>query len=115
MKNELDIFFGGGDVDSQRILYTPSSFARDNLMHLQEIGKLQALKKHISRRDGLNSFLFFFVESGEGYLYYDGIQHFLSAGDCVFINCSASYAHETGENLWKLKWIHFYGPQLNTI
>ncbi len=115
MKNKVDIFFNSKDVDSQRILYTPSSFARENLAHLQEIGQLEALKKHVSRRDGLNSFLFFIVESGEGSLYYNRKRYSLSAGDCVFINCASSYAHETGDNLWKLKWIHFYGPQIHAI
>lgn len=112
MKNEINNFFSSGDVDSQRILYTPSSFARENLVHLQEIGELQALKKHVSRREGLNSFLFFIVESGSGSLFYGRKHYSLSVGDCVFINCSSCYAHQTGDNLWKLKWIHFYGPQI---
>ena len=115
MKKPIDNFFGNSDVESNRILYTPSSFARENLVHLQEIGELQALKKHISRREGLNSFLFFIVESGAGSLYYNQKCYSLSAGDCVFINCSSSYAHETGDDLWKLKWIHFYGPQIYAI
>lgn len=115
MKKPIDNFFGNSDVESNRILYTPSSFARENLVHLQEIGELQALKKHISRREGLNSFLFFIVESGAGTLSYDRKHYSLSAGDCVFINCSSSYAHETGDDLWKLKWIHFYGPQIYAI
>ena len=114
-ENTTDIFFYNHDVDSQRILYTPSSFARENLIHLQEIGELQALKKHTSHRDGLSSFLFFIVESGSGSLYYDRKHYSLSAGDCVFINCVSSYAHKTGDDLWKLKWIHFYGPQIPAI
>jgi len=114
-KNKLDVYFGNRDVDSQRILYTPSFFARENLVHIQEIGELQALKKHVSRRDGLNSILFFVVESGSGSLYYNHNRYEVSAGDCVFINCAYSYAHETGDELWKLKWIHFYGPQMPAI
>lgn len=115
MKDTTDIFFSNQDVNSRRILYTPSSFARENLVHLQEIGELQALKKNINRRDGLNSFLFFIVESGSGSLFYNQKQYSLSAGDCVFINCAFSYAHETSEDFWKLKWIHFYGPQVYAI
>ena len=114
-ENTTDNFFYNHDVDSNRILYTPSSFARENLIHLQEIGELQALKKHVSHRDGLNSFLFFVVESGSGTLNYDRQSYTLSAGDCVFINCASSYAHKTGDDLWKLKWIHFYGPQIHAI
>ena len=115
MKTTFDNLFSNKDVDSQRILYTPSSFARENLVHLQEIGELQALKRHTSRREGLNSFLFFIVESGLGSLYYGQKHYLLSAGDCVFINCANAYAYETGNALWKLKWIHFYGPQVYEV
>ena len=53
-------------VSSNRILYTPSDFARTTLMHLQEIGMLKALKEHTSRRDHIQSYLFFMVLSGSG-------------------------------------------------
>ena len=41
MSNEL---FQGEFVNSNRILYTPSEFARINLFYLQEAGHLQARK-----------------------------------------------------------------------
>ena len=59
-------------VTSNRILYTPSSFARSSLLTLQEIGTLEALKPHTSSRDNLQSYLFFYVESGAGQLAYQG-------------------------------------------
>lgn len=34
-------------VTSSRILYTPSTFARTSLLHLQEVGSLQAIHKHV--------------------------------------------------------------------
>ena len=34
--------FDGQLVHSRRILYTPSPFARSNLLHVQEAGSLQA-------------------------------------------------------------------------
>ena len=43
-------YFTGEFVSSDRMLYTPSEFARSNLMHLQEIGSLQAKKTHTSKR-----------------------------------------------------------------
>lgn len=46
-------------VSSDRIIYTPSSFARTSLIHLQETGTLKANLTHKSTRSGLNSFLFF--------------------------------------------------------
>ena len=51
-------------VNSDRVLYTPSAFAKNNLMYLQEIGHLQALSTHTSKRSRLSSFLFFYVQSG---------------------------------------------------
>ena len=53
-------------VESNRILYTASSFARANLIHLQEIGESRSIRAHTGKRDGLNSFLFFLVLEGAG-------------------------------------------------
>lgn len=138
----MDKFFPTSDVvSSNRILYTPSRFARASLLHLQEIGTLQALKPHTSHRDNLQSFLFFIVLSGEGILSYEEKTYNLSAGDMVFINCSKPYSHTTpatgtssavdtdvdekslfGETeasknsaLWSLRWCHFNGPTLPLI
>lgn len=64
--------FDGKLVHSQRIIYTPSPFARASLVHLQEVGTLQARSPHASTRQGLASYLFFMVESGSGTLEYEG-------------------------------------------
>ena len=45
--------FEGTLVESERILYTPSTFARTNLIHLQECGRLKALSPHTSHRENL--------------------------------------------------------------
>lgn len=103
-------------VTSNRILYTPSSFARSSLLHLQEIGELEARRAHTSSRSGLQSFLFFTVTSGSGTLVYNEKTYKLESGDCVFIDCRNPYSHTTDpDNLWKLKWIHFYGPNVPAI
>ena len=103
-------------VDSRRILYTPSVFARSSLLHLQEIGSLQALRAHESRRKNLTSYLFFMVLSGRGTLEYGGQEGMLSAGDCVFLDCRKPYAHKTLDtDLWSLRWVHFYGPNVSNI
>ena len=47
--------FEGTLVESERILYTPSTFARTNLIHLQECGRLNALSPHTSHRENLAS------------------------------------------------------------
>jgi AraC-like DNA-binding protein len=102
-------------VSSSRILYTPSGFAKTNLTHLQETGTLTAQQPHTSARTNLTSYLFFIVLSGSGSLDYLDKTYELTAGDCVFLDCREGYAHHTERNLWQLKWVHFYGPNLNSI
>lgn len=83
-------------VTSSRILYIPSTFARTSLLHLQEVGSLQAIHPHTSTRTNLTSFLCFVVLSGNGTLTYEGTTYELAAGDCVFIDCRKAYSHSTG-------------------
>lgn len=111
----MDALFHGELVQSSRIIYTPSTFAKTNLLHLQETGELQARQPHTSSRQHLLSYLFFIVLGGAGTLTYNGTAHPLSAGDCVFLDCQKPYSHRTSEQLWTLKWAHFYGPNLSGI
>ena len=130
---ENNLFTQSNSVSSNRIIYTPSTFARSSLIHLQETGTLQALYPHKSERSGLTSCLFFTVLSGDGRLTYDGEIYTLHSGDCVFIDCKKPYSHETGNitdleqadatvdtagrtsELWSLQWVHFYGPNMGAI
>lgn len=107
--------FHGNLVNSNRILYTPSEFAKTNLLHLQEIGELHATNPHTSSRSQLASYLFFVVSEGFGTLTYDGKCYDLKEGSCVFIDCHKAYSHSTSEHLWTLKWVHFYGPNMTGI
>lgn len=103
-------------VSSDRVLYTPSTFARDSLLHLQEIGRLTARKPHVSSRTALESYLFFRVLDGEGTLTYEGKTHLLTKGTCVFIDCRRAYSHATSpQKLWSLEWCHFDGPTLRNV
>ena len=103
-------------VQSSRVLYTASEFAKKNLIYLQEAGTLTALRSHKSTRERLNSYLFFCVLSGSGRLNYDGKTYYLKTGDCVFLDCRLPYSHETdNDSLWQLVWIHFYGAGLDAI
>ena len=86
-------------VTSSRILYTPSTFARTSLLHLQEVGSLQAIHPHTSMRTNLTSFLCFVVLSGNGTLTYEGTAYELSAGDCVFIDCRGNHLGSGTRNL----------------
>lgn len=102
-------------VQSDRILYTPSLFARSALLNLQEVGSLKARIPHTSTRSGLMSYLCFIVLDGEGSLTYEGRQYHLKQGDCVFIDCQKPYSHSTSEKLWSLAWCHFYGSSMPLV
>ncbi len=103
-------------VASNRLLYTPSSFARSSLLHLQEIGELEAKKQHVSSRSNLASYLFFMVVAGSGNLTCNGKNYPLSKGSCVFVDCRKPYSHTTDpEDLWTLKWVHFFGPAMGQV
>ena len=102
-------------VDSKRIVYTPSAFAKGTLLHLQETGSLKALKTHTSTRSKLASYLFFIVLEGHGMLKYNGQSYNLDTGDCVFIDCMNPYSHMTSTDLWKLQWVHFNGDTMPGI
>lgn len=102
-------------VSSSRIIYTPSTFARTSLLHLQEVGSLRAVHPHVSQREDLVSFLCFIVLSGEGTLSYEEQTYQLGQGDCVFIDCRKAYSHSKFDNLWSLQWCHFYAPSLPAV
>ena len=102
-------------VSSSRIIYTPSTFARTSLLHLQEVDSLQAAHPHVSQREDLVSFLCFIVLSGEGELSYEGQTYQLGEGDCVFIDCRKAYSQSTSNNLWSLQWCHFYASSLLAV
>lgn len=132
-----NLFTASPSVQSSRILYTPSPFARSSLLHLQEVGSLTAIKPHTSKREKLQSYLCFLVEDGEGELVYEGKKYELRSGDVVFIDCRKAYSHSTGKScsmgnarsvdnnhsaaekdggkLWSLRWCHFYGPSMSAI
>lgn len=100
-------------TDSNRVITTPSKFAKDNLFYLQEIGELTSLKPHKNQRTALDSFLVALVENGSGIFHYDGMDYAVKKGNLIFINCKNYYYHISNEsNPWTLKWIHFNGPKV---
>lgn len=108
-------YFSGSTVNSRRTIYTPSNFAKLNLTFLQEVGELTSLKKHTSGRENLSSFLFFIVTDGSGTVKYENTTYEVNTGDCVFINCMNAYEHTSSTNQWSLKWVHFYGNNIDAI
>ena len=55
-------------VSSTRIIYTPSTFVRSSLIHLQKTGTLQGTHLHKNERSNQHSCLFFTLLSGTGKL-----------------------------------------------
>lgn len=98
---------------SERIITTPSYYAKEHYLYIQEVGTLQSLEPHISQRQNLNSYLFFIVLNGRGYVSYDGSRFNIAAGDCVWLDCTKSYSHESSaDDPWSLMWVHFYGKEV---
>lgn len=108
-------FFQEQFVESQRIIYTASQFAKTNLLYLQEAGSLTAQKIHENKRSNLASYLVFIVLKGSGTLLYEQQEYTLNMGDVVFIDCHKPYCHRTSDDLWCLRWVHFYGANMNSI
>lgn len=118
-------------TNTRRVINTPAPFTRANFFYIQEAGYLKSLKPHMSRRSGLQSYLFLIVLSGSGEVAYrdtsksaagentlksgsqTGLVTFSAkAGDCFFLDCAGEYTHiSSAEDPWELMWIHFYGPQ----
>lgn len=108
--------FHGNSVQSNRILYTASVFAKKNLIYLQETGNLQALRPHTSKKGTLHSYLFFVVTKGSGTLQCEDETFQLSPGCCAFIDCHKKYSHNPlPEDLWELTWVHFYSSTMDGI
>lgn len=97
---------------SNRLLATPSTYAKEHYLYVQEIGTLTSLIPHESYRTNLDSFLFFLVTEGAGTITYNGKTESIQAGDCVWLDCSRPYSHRSSQELpWTLMWVHFYGKE----
>lgn len=97
---------------SDRILATPSPYAKKHYYYVQEVGTLQSLEPHVSARQALDSYLFFMVLAGSGHVTVGEKRYALSPGDCVWIDCAGRYAHESSADApWRLRWVHYCGPQ----
>lgn len=95
---------------SERILATPSPYAKEHFLYVQEVGSLQSIESHISSRKNLNSYLFLAVLGGSGTLTYGDRTQEIKSGDCAFIDCRRPYAHESSDSdPWRLIWVHFNG------
>ncbi len=101
----MDELFTG--QTNNRVIYSPTIFAKRNLLHLQEIGELCSTKPHISQRENLSSYLFLIVNEGSGTVWYEDNSYEINKGDCFFVDCMKKYAHRC--NNWEISWVHFNG------
>ncbi len=124
MKNTLFEKYKTSEVtNTRRVICTPAQFTREHFFYIQEAGYLKSLQPHLSRRSGLQSYLFMLVLSGRGIVSYKDTTSVNSVedtsvsattGDCFFLDCTKEYTHISSENEpWELLWIHFHGPQAN--
>lgn len=104
------LFSTEGMTQSDRCLHTPGEFSRQNLLYVQEVGRLQSLKPHRCIRENVDSYLFLLVLEGKGSLDIKGTHYEISKGDCALIDCMEHYEHISDEqSAWKLAWVHFNG------
>ncbi len=105
-----EIFTSEGITKSDRNLYTPSSFAKNHLLYVQEVGNLQSITPHVCKRDNLDSYLILEVIQGKGTVIYDGQSIALCKGECIWIDCHKPFEHlSSADEPWQLAWVHFNG------
>lgn len=110
MIKDNSLFATEGTTRSDRCLHTPSTFARQNLLYVQEVGRLRSLEPHRCVRENVDSYLFLLVLDGRGSLVIKGKNYQVAAGDCALIDCREHYEHISDEkDAWKLAWVHFNG------
>lgn len=101
---------------SERRIHTPSSFARNNLNFVQEIGQLKSLRAHSCIRENLESYLFFVILSGCGTVSTAGKIYEVKSGDCIFLDCRKHYEHKSSEeDPWEIAWVHFNGKEATSL
>lgn len=103
------------NIQRTRKIYTASSFAKENLLYLQEIGKLSTASKHESFRKTLDSFLLVFVSEGTGSIQVKEQQYTLNAGSIALINCLDGYKLTANSKGWQIFWIHMNGKMMKDL
>lgn len=78
------MFSSEGVTKSDRMLHTPGMFAKNHLLYVQEVGRLESLVPHVCRRENLDSYLIFEVVAGKGSISTEGQTIELHKGECVW-------------------------------
>lgn len=100
---------------ASHIAYTPSSFAKTNLIHLQAIGEQKLSHSQVIQNDTYFSYLFFIVTDGLGKLEYEDSTTILSVGDCAFLDCRKPYSYCAYNERLTIEYVNFYGSNMAGI
>ena len=97
--------------ESEWRIASPGSFARDNLLYLQEAGHFISGINYYTVRKELDSYLVKLTLSGAGILEYGGEVYPLSPGSFFWIDCRAPqhYYTDPAAGRWDVLWVHFSG------
>ena len=87
------MFSSEGVTKSDRMLHTPGMFAKNHLLYVQEVGRLESLVPHVCRRENLDSYLIFEVVAGKGSISTEGQTIELHKDECVWIDCHKAFEH----------------------
>lgn len=108
--SKVSLFSKENVTRSERSLHTPGTFAKQNLLYVQEVGRLESLTPHRCIRENLDSYLFMIVLEGKGTLEVRGQEYEITKGNCALLDCMNHYEHISDEqDAWKLAWVHFNG------
>lgn len=105
----MKVSYGSDPLPGSRIhFYTPTAFSGKELLYPLCVGDFTCDEHYYVQRNCYDSFLIMFVESGEGYLDYEGQHLTLQEHDLVFLDCYLPHAYGTNSS-WRIQWIHFDG------
>lgn len=87
------------------------TFAKDNLLYLQEAGHFVSGVNYYTVRKDLDSYLVKLTLSGQGILEYSGETYRLPAGSFFWIDCQVpqNYYTDPENRNWDVLWFHFNG------
>ncbi|QGH32991.1 helix-turn-helix domain-containing protein [Gracilibacillus salitolerans] len=98
--------------ESIRSIVTPTPFAKNYFLYIQEVGHIIAKVSYFTERENVNSYLIVYTKKGKGTLLYEDKTYYLEENDLFFIDCRNYQFYKTvGDNDWDLYFLHFDGAQ----
>lgn len=100
-------------ADSSISFYTPTAFSKKELLYPLCVGDFTCDEHYFVKRSSYDSFLIMFVESGKGFLEYEGEHYLLEENDLIFLDCYQAHFYGA-RSTWHIEWIHFDGAAART-